>query len=292
VLEIVPVSELLDKSLQKSTKTQQCLSFRATQTPHRQPPPLFQLTGTQATTAGPRCSESCRSVDCMTNPCKSRRQQQQSRSDKRKQTHIAQRRLIFQLTEPQATTAGPLCSESCQSVDCPTSTCKVDENTARLLFRTTQTTHRQPPPLFQLTGTQATTAGPRCSESCRSVNCWTRACRQNNSNPLFRPTHSAHRTPMFQLTVAEATTARPRCSGSCHSVDCRTNPCKSRQKHSNASRSEQRKHLIANRRLCSNSQVRKRRQLAHGAQNRAGQLNVRQIPAKSRTLKPHHSFST
>jgi hypothetical protein len=35
--------------------------------------------------------------------------------------------------------------------------------------------------------------------------------------------------------------------------------------------SDEHKHLIAHRRLCSNSQVRKRRQLAHGARNRASQ---------------------
>jgi hypothetical protein len=44
--------------------------------------------------------------------------------------------------------------------------------------------------------------------------------------------------------------------------------------------SEQRKH-IAHRRLCSNSQLLKQRQLTHGARNRAGQSIVVQGPAKS-----------
>jgi hypothetical protein len=62
VLGIVPVSELLNKDLQNQ---QQALLFRPTQT-HAG----LQLTVAEATTAVPRCSESCRSVDCCSHNCK------------------------------------------------------------------------------------------------------------------------------------------------------------------------------------------------------------------------------
>jgi hypothetical protein len=74
-----------------------------------------------------------------------------------------------------------------------------------------------------------TTAGPQCSESCRSVDCCSSTCKstKTTANSLFRPTHT--------VTVV----------------------------------------------ACSNSQELKRRQLAHGARNRAGQLIVVQVPATS-----------
>jgi hypothetical protein len=84
-------------------------------------------------------------------------------------------------------------------------------------------------PLFQLTGPEATTAGPRCLESCPSVDWCAGTCKvdETSSNSLFRPTHT--------VTVV----------------------------------------------ACSNSQELKRRQLAHGARNRAGQLIFVQVPANS-----------
>jgi hypothetical protein len=63
-----------------------------------------------------------------------------------------------------------------------------DENNSNL-FRQTQTHHRSSS-LFQLTDIEATTAGPRCSESCRSVDCCPSTCKvdENNSerSALFR----------------------------------------------------------------------------------------------------------
>jgi hypothetical protein len=188
---------------------------------------LFQLTGLEATTAGPRCSESCRSVDCRTSTCKI----DENNSKLSVQTNAHSHRCrLFQLTVAEATTAGPRYSESCRSVDCCTSTCKIDENNRNLSVQTTATaqTHHPRRPLFQLTGTQATTAGPRCSESCRSVDWRTRPCKkrrtqQNLSGQTTATTQTHHpSSPLFQLTVFQATTAGPRCSESCRSVDCCT----------------------------------------------------------------------
>jgi hypothetical protein len=104
----------------------------------------------------------------------------------------------------------------------------IDENEAHLDTNTPSS------PLFQLTGIEAKTADPRCSESCRSVHCCPSACKvdEPNSNLLFRPTQT-------------------------------------------------------HRRLCSNSQELKRRQLAHGARNRAGQLIAGQVPKSTKHQTTH-----
>jgi hypothetical protein len=87
------------------------------------------------------------------------------------------------------------------------------------LVRPTQT-HHPSSPLFQLTVAEANTAGPRCSESCRSAYCCPNSCKLSKNSTLFRPTQTHHpSSPLFQLTVAEANTAGPRCSESCRSVD-------------------------------------------------------------------------
>jgi hypothetical protein len=52
---------------------------------------------------------------------------------------------LFQLTDAQATTAGPRCSESCRSADCRPSTCKIDETTATLCSDQHKPTPRRRP---------------------------------------------------------------------------------------------------------------------------------------------------
>jgi hypothetical protein len=74
--------------------------------------------------------------------------------------------------------------------------------------------------------------------------------------------------------------AHARCSESRPSVDCRPTTCKSRRKQHNLSVQTN----ISHRRLCSDSQIPKRRQLAHGARNRAGQLIAVQRPAKRKAI--------
>jgi hypothetical protein len=153
--------------------------------------PLFQLTGPQATTAGPRCSESCRSVDWCASTCKVDKNSSVQTTATTKTHHPSPS--LLQLTVAQATTADPRRSQSCRSVDCCSRTCKSDEINGDPLFRTTQT-HRPSPSLFQLTVAEATTAGPRCSGSCRSVDCCPRTCKSDeiNGDPLFRPTQTHH----------------------------------------------------------------------------------------------------
>jgi hypothetical protein len=82
---------------------------------------------------------------------------------------------------------------------------------------------------------------------------------------------------LFQLTVVEETTAGPQCSESCRSVDFHPSAC-----NDNNKRPVQTNANIAHRCLCSNSQELKRRQLAHGVRNRAGQSILEQEPAESR----------
>ncbi len=166
---------------------------------------LFQLTGPQATTAGPRCSESCRSVDCWTSPC-NRRRKHSNASDQRK--HITRHRLCSnsqdrkrrQLAHGARNRAGQLITSQAPAKSTKTTT----------YVQTNAHSHRCR--LFQLTGTEATTAGPRCSESCRSVDCWTTTCVDDN----LTSDHNTNTLPSLQSShVAPGTchtSARARCS--------------------------------------------------------------------------------
>ena len=72
VLGIAPVSRLLSNCLQsrRHTTTNSNLSVQTNEnTPSSTP--LFRLTGIEATTVDPRCSESCRPVDCWPSSCTS-----------------------------------------------------------------------------------------------------------------------------------------------------------------------------------------------------------------------------
>jgi len=86
----------------------------------------------------------------------------------------------------------------------------------------------------------------------------------------------------FQLTVLEAPSAGPRCSESCRSVDCRTSACNPKNQQSTGQTTANNTNAPPSSPR-SNSQSSKRRQLAHGARNRAGQLIVVQVPAIPRT---------
>jgi hypothetical protein len=102
-------------------------------------------------------------------------------------------------------------------------------------------------------------------------------CKADESNNTRAVQTNANISPIVAsapLTVAQATTAGPRCSASCRSVDCRSKTCKIDESIS----------LVRHRNVAyrfSSSQDHKRRQLAHGVRNRAGQLIVVQEPAKA-----------
>jgi hypothetical protein len=68
-LGIVPVSRLLCNNLQCRRKIKAIASVQT----NANASAMLPLTAYKETTAGTRCSESCRSIDCWTNPCKSRR---------------------------------------------------------------------------------------------------------------------------------------------------------------------------------------------------------------------------
>ena len=110
--------------------------------------------------------------------------------------------------------------------------------------------------LFPLTGSQARTAGPSCSESCPSVDWRTRPCKSSSSVNTTIRIHCANSQVHKQRKPAHS--ARNR---ACQLIGVQV-PAKQPQ------------NLLSDHppsRLCSTSQDRKRRQLAHGTRNRAGQ---------------------
>jgi hypothetical protein len=236
-------------------------------------------------TAGPRCSESCRSVDCCPSTCKNRPKSTAKLTDQTnasphcrlssnsqlpkqgQQAHGARNRatqsIVLQKPAIATNQHQSLCSDQRK---------RILSNSQSLKRR--QRAHGARDRAAQLIGLQIPANR-----------------RKTAAISLFRPMQTYHQSsPLFQLTDKEATTADPRCSVSCRSVDCRPSACKV-DKQQPTLCSDQSKR-ITHRRLCSNSQVPKRRQLAHDARNRAGQLiavQVSAIPRTNRALVRHRT---
>jgi hypothetical protein len=169
--------------------------------------------------------------------------------------------------------------ESCRSVDYWPTPCKVDkQQVQRPDTHKSNITQRR---LSNLQGRKRRqlTHGARNRAGHSIV---VQVPAKSTRSSLFRKIPSS--SLLFQLTGVEETTAGPQCSESCRLVDCRPTACKidnnKRPVQANA------------RRLCSNSQELKRRQLAHGVRDRAGQSTLEQEPARERRGNRRKSSDT
>jgi hypothetical protein len=251
----------------KYLQSQQNSSVQTTATTKTHHPlPLFQLTVAEVTTADPRCSESCRSVDCCAGTC-SRRNHQQSVQTNKHNRHRRLRSNSQFLKRRQLTHGARNRAAQWIVVQVPAKSTK-----SPAMGSDKHNRYRRPP--LQLTVAEATTTGPRCSESRRSVDCWTRTCKVDE-NTATRSDHTiAHRRSNSQARKRRqlAHGARNR-ARQLTVVQVPAKPTKSTA----ISLVRHRKAYYP--RFCADSQELKRRKLAHGARNRAGQSIVMHVPA-------------